>query len=329
MQLTAQSFSLQTSSRLLKINLLLSDSNMALGLFGRLSWICVLFSSAACFPATKGDYRYPYTATWGSAGGPAPGGPAPGSNLQSEGSRPPLVSLQREAAPQQASYPAANQSPSSAAAGSWQSFEPSRYVVTSGSRSPEASSLSAGYVSPPVGTGKKTPSFSVQPRPVAGTSGESDLGSVYEAPRSGFAYPAGNTAAAYDSGPSSGYNVAPVSYANAGPPGLPWVEQPAGGADASFYDPSDWMPSRPFPDLSVWASGDQSPQSASETSPVPPSSYIVQSRNGYQRAREVLSHTQYSPEYPEPPVSPFRAVKAPSKSPRVTGPKGGHGVPHG
>ncbi|XP_030256812.1 uncharacterized protein LOC115571504 [Sparus aurata] len=277
MQLTAQSFSLQTSSRLLKVKLLLSDSNMALGLFGRLSWICVLFSSGACFPATKGDYRYPYTATWGSAGGPAPG-----SNLQSEGSR-----------------------------------------------SPEVSSLSLGYVSPPVGTGKKTPSFSAQLQPVAGTSGGSNLGPVYEAPQSGFAYPAGNTATAYSSGPSSGYNVAPLPYDNSGSPGLPWVGQPAGGADASFYDPSNWMPSRPFPDLSVWDSGDQMSQGASETSPLPPSSYIVQSRNGYLRAREVLSHTNYSPEYPQPPGYPSKAVKAPSGSPPATGPKGGHGVPLG
>ncbi|XP_036938327.1 uncharacterized protein LOC119010344 [Acanthopagrus latus] len=273
MQLTAQSFSLQTSGRLLKLKLLLSDSNMALGLFGRLSWICVLFSCGACFPATKGDYRYPYTATWGSAGGPAPG-----SNLHS-----------------------------------------------GGSRAPEASSLSLGYVSPPVGTGKKTPSFSPQLQPVAGTSGGSNLGSVYGAPDSGFAYPAGNTATAYESGPSSGYNVAPLPYDNSGSPGLPWVGQPAGGADASFYDPSSWMPSRPFPDLTVWESGDQMSQGASETSPLPPSSYIVQSRNGYLRAREVLSHTNYSPEYPQPPVYVSKAVKAPSGSLPATGPKGKQG----
>uniref|UniRef100_A0A671Y2W0 Uncharacterized protein n=1 Tax=Sparus aurata TaxID=8175 RepID=A0A671Y2W0_SPAAU len=143
-------------------------------------------------------------------------------------------------------------------------------------------------------------SFSAQLQPVAGTSGGSNLGPVYEAPHSGFAYSAGNTATAYGSGPSSGYNVAPLPYDNSGSPGLPWVGQPAGGADASFYDSSNWMPSRPFPDLSVLDSGDQMSQGVSETSPLPPSSYIVQSRNGYLRSREVLSHTNYSPEYPQP-----------------------------
>ncbi|KAL7371771.1 hypothetical protein ABVT39_004801 [Epinephelus coioides] len=115
-------------------------------------------------------------------------------------------------------------------------------------------------------------------------------------------------------------------------PGLPWSMQPAGGADSSFSNPSNWMPSRDFPDFSVWDSNAEMPQSMSETSPLlplpplPPSSYIIQSRNGYQRAQEFLSHTKYSPEYPEPPVFAAETVKAPGMSPPEAGSKGGKKV---
>ncbi|XP_049419344.1 uncharacterized protein LOC125880683 [Epinephelus fuscoguttatus] len=327
---------------------------MMYGLCLRVSWICLLlFSSGACFPATKGDYRYPYT--WSSGGGSAPG-----SNLQSGGSRPPLVNLQYEpsvsyqqpqAAPQQASSSTGNRSPSSVGA-------------------PSASAASSPSY------GKKTPSFSVQPQSAAGTSGNVNMGSggaasgpVYGAapayPAAGYmdfgdgpvpyigapaasssagSYAYGAPAASSSAGsyaygaPAASSSAgsyaygAPVAYNSGGggdsSPGLPWSMQPAGGADSSFSDPSNWMPSRDFPDLSVWDSSAEMPQSMSETSPLPPlppSSYIIQSRNGYQRAQEFLSHTKYSPEYPEPPV--FAAeTEAPGMSPPEAGPKGGKKV---
>ncbi len=260
------------------------------------------------------------------------------------------------------------------AAGSSPSYEPNRFIVTydpssnKPSSAPAVPSQNAGYVSPPVGpagTGKKAPSFSVQPQPV-GTSINSNLGSsaaafspVYEASpfplTSGSAYPAGaagNTATRYDSGygwaryagtptaydsgagparyaaaPASwDFGDGPVPYGNPSSPGLPWDAQPAGGAYGSLYDASSWMPSRSFPDFSAWDANGEMPQGVSETSPLPPSSYIIQSSNGYQRAREVLSHTKYSPEYPEPPVFAYRANKAPSQSPPLTGSKGGKKV---
>ncbi|XP_033467971.1 uncharacterized protein LOC117247493 [Epinephelus lanceolatus] len=300
---------------------------MMYGLSLRVSWICLLlFSSGACFPATKGDYRYPYT--WSSGGGSAPG-----SNLESEGSRPPLVNLQYEpsvssqqpeTAPQQASSSTGNQSPSSVGA-------------------PSASAASSPSY------GKKTPSFSVQPQSAAGTSGNLNMGSggaasgpVYGAAP---AYPAAGYmdfgdgpvpyigAPAASSSASSYAYAAPVAYSSGDDgdfsPGLPWSMQPAGGADSSFSDPSNWMPSRDFPDFSVWDSNAEMPQSMSETSPLPPlppSSYIIQSRNGYQRAQEFLSHTKYSPEYPEPPVFAAETVKAPHMSPPEAGSKGGKKV---
>ncbi|XP_049419309.1 uncharacterized protein LOC125880667 isoform X1 [Epinephelus fuscoguttatus] len=445
---------------------------MMYGLSLRVSWICLLlFSSGACFPATKGDYRYPYT--WSSGGGSAPG-----SNLQSGGSRPPLVNLQYQpsvsyqqpqAAPQQASSSTGNQSPSSvgapsASAASSPSYEPNWFTVMYDSSSnkpasaPEVPSQGVGYVSPnrlppPTDTGKKTPSFSVQPQSAAATSGNINMGSggaasgpVYAAAgnlQSGGSRPplvnlqyqpsvshqqpgaapqqassstgnrspssVGAPSASAASSPSYGkktpsfsvqpqsaagtsgnvnmgsggaasgpvYGAAPAypaagymdfgdgpvpyigapaassfagfyaygapaasssagSYAYGAPvaynsgggdssPGLPWSMQPAGGADSSFSDPSTWMPSRDFPDFSVWDSNAEMPQSMSETSPLPPSSYIIQSRNGYQRAQEFLSHTKYSPEYPEPPV--FAAeTEAPGMSPPEAGPKGGKKV---
>ncbi|XP_067433188.1 uncharacterized protein [Thunnus thynnus] len=170
---------------------------MALGLSLRVSWICLLFSSGACFPATKGDYKYPYTATWLSAGGSAPGS----SNLQSGGSHAPLVSqqhapsanLQQPAVSvQQASSPTGSQSPSSLGAPSSMA---NSFLVRYDSSAAVAPSSGAGYVSPPVGTGTKTPSFSVQRQPAVGSSGTSNTGSyspVYEAPSLSSVYPAGN-----------------------------------------------------------------------------------------------------------------------------------------
>lgn len=278
------------------------------------------------------DYRYPYT--WRS-------GPAPGSHLQAEGLHHPLVSLQHEAAPQQSSSLAENQYPSSVA--SSQSYDPNRFIVTSDSssnkpsRAPEVAQQSAGYVWPPVGSGKRTPGSFEQPQSVASTSGGSNMGPVHQAPPV-LPYGYGDAPVYYAAAParfdevpsdtntpgSYGVGAGPLDYGSQSSPGLPWNEEPAGGADASFPNPNNWMPTRNFPDFSAWEAAEEAPQSVGETSPLPPSSYIIQSRNGYLRAREVLSHSKYSPEYPEPPVYRFNAVKAPSKSPLVLGSKGGY-----
>ncbi|GLD63222.1 uncharacterized protein AKAME5_001486400 [Lates japonicus] len=117
-------------------------------------------------------------------------------------------------------------------------------------------------------------------------------------------------------------------YGNPSSAGFPsWGAEPAGGVGAVFSDPRKWMPNRQFPDFGAWESNVGVPMSAgdSETSPLPPSSYIIQSMNGYEREREFLSHSKYSPEYPEPPPFPLDPVKAPSKLPRTV-PKGGNRV---
>uniref|UniRef100_A0A4W6CX30 Uncharacterized protein n=1 Tax=Lates calcarifer TaxID=8187 RepID=A0A4W6CX30_LATCA len=125
--------------------------------------------------------------------------------------------------------------------------------------------------------------------------------------------------------PGADYGDGPAPYGNPSSAGFPsWGAQPAGGVGVAFSDPRKWMPKRQFPDFSAWESNVGVPMRAgdSETSPLPPSSYIIQSMNGYDREREFLSHSKYSPEYPEPPPFSFDPVKAPSKLPRTV-PKGG------
>ncbi|GLD63221.1 uncharacterized protein AKAME5_001486300 [Lates japonicus] len=125
--------------------------------------------------------------------------------------------------------------------------------------------------------------------------------------------------------PGADYGDGPAPYENPSSAGFPsWGVESAGGVGAVFSDPRKWMPNRQFPDFGAWESNVGVPMSAgdSETSPLPPSSYIIQSMNGYEREREFLSHSKYSPEYPEPPPFPLDPVKAPSKLPRTV-PKGG------
>ncbi|XP_054454934.1 mucin-19-like [Anoplopoma fimbria] len=142
-----------------------------------------------------------------------------------------------------------------------------------------------------------------------------------------------------DGGDTSSYELADGYYpyaapeasntgtGSASPPGFPWYSQPAEGTDSSSYDQTNWMPSRSLPDFSdLYFNAEMPEQSVSETSPLPPSSYIIQSRNGYQRAQEVLSSTGYSPEYPEPSFFASKAVKAPSETPAESGSKGGKRV---
>ncbi|XP_020513736.2 uncharacterized protein [Labrus bergylta] len=233
----------------------------------RVSWMCLLlFSSGACFPANKEDYRYPYSVPFGSGGQASP---RSGVHARAGGARPPLPFLQRKpsvvlqarSGPPTGYTTTGNQSPSNPGA-------------------PEVPPQSVVYVSPPG-----------QSQPHGGTAGNSEVGVPLAAYRP-----------IYDP-------------ANEGYPS--WPQQPAGGFQASF-DPSSWMPSRSFPDFGVWGSEDAdgvTQQSKSrETRPLPPSSYIMQSRNGYWQARADLSHMKYVPEYPEPQVTNYEVVQTPQHS---------------
>lgn len=89
-------------------------------------------------------------------------------------------------------------------------------------------------------------------------------------------------------------------------------EQPVGGVGPQIPF------SVPFPDFSV--GGGEVPQVAvGKMSPLPPSSYIIQSRNGYERAREVMSHYTYTPEDIYPPPYPPMVEGPPGMSPQVRG----------
>ncbi|XP_044035516.1 proline-rich protein 36-like isoform X2 [Siniperca chuatsi] len=328
-----------SSTSLLRISCCASESNMVLGLSLRVSWICLLlFSSGAAFPASKEDYKYPYIINWGSSGVPAPG-----SNLNSEGSQPSLASLQDDSDLQLASSASGNKPASSVAAGSSPSYKPNRFTYDSSSSepsTPEVPSQTDGYVSPPVrprsppSTGTKTDSFALQPLPVAGSSGNSNMGSDVVAPQfpypSGLAYPAGNMAT-LDSQESPVRYVAAATYdlwegpqyGNPSTAGsLPWLAQPASGADSWLYNPSNWMPSPASRELSVFDPSVKMPQSLSEGAFLPRSSYIIQSRNGYRRASKVYSNTKYSPQSLDPPVFPSKPVKAPRRSPPASFTKG-------
>lgn len=121
-------------------------------------------------------------------------------------------------------------------------------------------------------------------------------------------------------------------------PDLPPQQQsgPAGGGgsvpgfDASFYSGSSgpdpfgfqlsesflkhMFPNRLFPDPDAWEAPEV-PLGMIEPPPVVPSSYIVQSSNGYQRARELLSHSKYSPDIFDHFLLPPIATQTPTGTP--------------
>lgn len=267
---------------------------MVPGLALRVSWICLLFSSAAGFPATKGDYKYPYT----SSGGPG------SSNLPSGGSRPPLMSMPQPEAPAKKTSSSSGVRAPSVPAVSSGGYKPNRFMAyDSSSSGAPGSQAEISHIRPPV--------WPVQPLPGPGAAGNMAATSRSDSPR-------------YANAPAWRFD-GPVSSGNPSSGGSPsWEVQPAGEASISLPNPSAWMPSRPFPDFSAWEAQAGAPQSVGETSPLPPSSYIIQTRNGYLRAREFLSHMKYSPEYPLPPIAPAEP-EVPSKLPPMTGSKGGKG----
>ncbi|XP_056222491.1 skin secretory protein xP2-like isoform X1 [Seriola aureovittata] len=303
---------------------------MMLGLTLRVSWICLLLSIAAGFPATKGDYKYPYTAIG------SPSGSSGSSNFPSGGSFLPQMS-EPEAPAQQPSSPARFVAPSVAFAPL--SYERNTFIrpydssADGSSKAPGVPSQGAGYASPPV----FAPVSPVQPQPGSGTVG--NLGSYPKAPALRFGdgpMPYGSHSSASSptlrfgdgpmpygshsssSSPTLRFGDGPMPYGSHSSAGSPLRDvQPAGEAYISFPLPDAQMASRPFPDWSVLEANAAAPDSQSETSPLPPSSYIIQSSDGYQQANVFLSHMKYSPEYLPPPE-----IKAPSKLPPMSRSKG-------
>ncbi|XP_034534195.1 prisilkin-39-like [Notolabrus celidotus] len=173
----------------------------------------------------------------------------------------------------------------------------------------------------------------------------------YDAAAAGGSYGGYDAAAAggsyggYAGGAAAGgstilYSGAPsFSFEGADSFGSEWSALPTVGFES--FNPNGWMPSRSLPDFSVWGSQEEAAAAAAgvgskgvkgvqqaeeevETFSVPASSYIVQTRNGYQRAREVSSHMNYSPEAPEPEVVYYEVVqKAVPQAEPVKGGKGG------
>ncbi|XP_008313241.1 uncharacterized protein LOC103382284 isoform X1 [Cynoglossus semilaevis] len=169
---------------------------------------------------------------------------------------------------------------------------------------PGVPSKGVGQVQPPPSPGKtpEVQSGSTSNEGSPGVPQPADSASVYVGYNYGSHY-----AAAPDGGqpePDAAENT------DSAEPASPEVQQPQDEGGAGVVDVNSWFLSRPFPDFTVW---DSSPVGAaefvSETSPPLPSSYIIQSNSGYQRLREFLSHTKYTPDYyipvdSEPPVLP-------------------------
>lgn len=89
--------------------------------------------------------------------------------------------------------------------------------------------------------------------------------------------------------------------------GVPWVTAPVGGALS--LDSQRWLPSESFPDFSGLYTYSV-PLGMVAAPPIFPSSYIVQSGNGYQRGREALSFSKYSDDI----VVPFPLTQYPGFS---------------
>ncbi|XP_013768876.1 uncharacterized transmembrane protein DDB_G0289901-like isoform X4 [Pundamilia nyererei] len=77
--------------------------------------------------------------------------------------------------------------------------------------------------------------------------------------------------------------------------GVPYQNYPV--LSSSFLNhPWNWMPLRPFPDFNAWSTYEVPLGMVALLPQVPsfPSSHLVQTGTGYQRGREVLSHSKYS-----------------------------------
>uniref|UniRef100_A0A8C5N2E7 Uncharacterized protein n=1 Tax=Gouania willdenowi TaxID=441366 RepID=A0A8C5N2E7_GOUWI len=93
---------------------------------------------------------------------------------------------------------------------------------------------------------------------------------------------------------------------------LPWDELSLGSSSSPFFLPNMMANRRKFPDPDVWEQEDV-PLGSIDQPPVGPASYLIQSRNGYQRAREILSHSKYTEDNFDNLQQPFD-TKTPNKS---------------
>lgn len=222
----------------------------------------------------------------------------------------PLVSTQQEAG--------SVVGQSSSGVSSVQTYGPSQLrtptsVSNQRSRYPVVVS-SHGYTSSQGQPGFSNPSYSTQSQ-FDGTGGSSGMGGVYQVRISPAAQTAQDSYSELPStlvrNPNSG-----LGFWYRGLFGLPAQlggEQPVGGVNPQFFFPAGRLFGQDFPDLSVFnPEGEEQQGPIVKMSPLPPSSYIIQSRNGYERAREVMSHSTYTPEDVYPPPYP----------PMVEGPSG-------
>lgn len=184
---------------------------------------------------------------------------------------------------------------------------------------------SYGYTSSQAQRGLSNPGYST----LSQSGGSSGMGGVYQGPAAQTARDSYSTLSTAVRNPNSGRG-----FWYRGLFGLPAQhggEQPVGGVGPQFLFPNGWPYARNFPDLSVLNTAGAVPQAAvAKVSPLPPSSYIIQSRNAYDRAREVMSHSTYTPEDiylpPYPPMvegpsgmSPPGPPEPPRSPPQVKG----------
>lgn len=241
----------------------------------RVSWICLLlFSIGTCFPIDSPNNPFTFSLI---------------------GPESPSVSLQHEAAGQQTGSPTGNQSPRSlgapsSAAGFLSDYDPGlAYGSSPDGSSPGAAagrSFTPWYLNR---LPKKTPDLQAQQRSGSDSGGGSTAGGPGPGYDSSFSP---GVAYAGSSGPgsaSSSGGAAPSSGGGADPFGFPFP----GLSPSTFL--RHLIPPRLLPDVNAWDT-DEVPLGLIEPPAVAPSSYIIQSSNGYQRARELLSHSKYSPD---------------------------------
>ncbi|XP_005471631.1 uncharacterized transmembrane protein DDB_G0289901 isoform X2 [Oreochromis niloticus] len=309
--------------------MLLLELGMGLELVLKVSWICfLLFSSGSCFPVTlKGQTSPDVTASTRSAG-TNPGhendtgrevDSAPGTNGSTGGEVGSGLGPNGSTGGQLDSGP--DSSPGGevgccSSAGGW-SFVPGSSNgggVGPGSR-PDGST--GGGVGP--GNSKGGWSFSPGSSTRGGVSPGSSGGSWSFSPGSSTGVGVGPSSSAggwsFGPGSSSGGWVGPSSspggwsFALGGPigevrptwangyaflGGVPYQNYPP--VSSFLYHPWNWIPPRPFPDFNAWSTYEVPLGMVVLPPQVPslPSSHLVQAGTGYQRGREVLSHSKYS-----------------------------------
>lgn len=240
----------------------------------------------------------------------------------------PLVSMQHGAG-------SAVGSQSSSGVTSVQNYGQSQGTIpTSGStqRSRDPAAVSShGYTSSQAQVGLSNPGYSTQSQS-EGTGESSGMGGVYQGPvaaQDSYSELLSTLVRNPNSGRGFWYRGLFSRPAQLG------GEQPVRGVHPQFLFPTGWLYTRDFPDFNILNTAGEVPQDAvGKMAPLPPLSYIIQSRNGYERAREVMSHSTYTPEDiylpPYPPMverpsgmSPPGPPEPPRSPPQV---QGGHKV---